>query len=87
MSVVALMRVTSTEQFGHNTKVNLTPAYVPDESDPHYAEIKSFFDATPQGKFEAVINNEKAAEQFQPGYAFYLSLERAPDKDYTFSKA
>lgn len=76
MTVVARMQVNEVAALGWATRVKLTAAYTSDESDPHYAEIKSFFEATPQGSFEAVIRNEAAAEQFQPGDAFYLSLER-----------
>lgn len=76
MSVVARMRVNSIELFGYGTKVKMTAVHLADESDPHYAEIKSFFEATPSGSFEATIRNEAAAEHFQPGDEFYLTLER-----------
>ena len=87
MSVVALMRVTSLEQLGHSTRVKMNPAYVPEGSDPHYDEIKAFFEATPSGSFEAAIRNEAAAEQFQVGYAYYMSFERAPDKDVHYGRS
>jgi hypothetical protein len=78
MSVVARMKVNEVHLLGWATRVKLQAVYTADESDPHYEEIKSFFEATPQGIFEAVINNDRAAEQFQPGDHFYVSLERIP---------
>lgn len=79
MAVMALMQVNEITQRGHGTTVVLGPVYVPDESDPHYAEIKSYWDSTPSGKFEMQIKNEMAAEQFQPLDQFYIELrKRAP---------
>ena len=76
MAVVARMRVNSIELFGSSTKVKLGAVYTASEDDPHYDEIKSFFEATPFGVFEASIKNDRAAEEFQPGDEFYLSLEK-----------
>lgn len=74
-AVVARMAVTEVALQGWATKVKLA-AQVPQPGDPHEAEIKSFFEATPQGHFEATIKNDAAAEHFQPGDVFYLTLER-----------
>lgn len=76
MSVVARFRVNWVQSFGTSAKVNLTPVYTADSNDPHYDEIKSFFEATPSGLLEMQIRNEMAAEQFQPGDEFYLSLQK-----------
>lgn len=76
MSVVARMQVHEVTLLGYATRVKLHAVYTADADDPHYDEIKSFFEATPQGLFEATIKNEAAAEQFQPGDQFYVSLER-----------
>lgn len=78
MTVVARMNVNEVALLGWATRVKLSAVYTGDENDPHYDEIKSFFEATPQGEFWAVIRNEAAAEQFQPGDQFYVSLERIP---------
>lgn len=76
MTVVARMNVSEVALLGWATRVKLQAVYTADQNDPHYDEIKSFFEATPQGTFEAVIKNDAAAEQFQPGDEFYISLER-----------
>ena len=76
MGVVARMQVSEVALLGYATKVKLNAVYTADESDPHYGEIKSFFEATPHGVFEATIKNDAAAEQFQPGDQFYVSLEK-----------
>lgn len=78
MGVVARMRVAEVALFGWATKIVLRPE-VPQETDPHYEEVKAFYEATPQGEFSAVIKNDLAAEQFQPGDAFYITLERVPN--------
>lgn len=76
MSVVARMKVTEVALLGYGTRVKLSAVHIADEDDPHYAEIKSFFEATPSGSFEAMIKNDAAAEQFQPADEFYVSLEK-----------
>lgn len=83
MGVVARMRVNEVALLGFGTRVTLGAVYTADESDPHYAEIKSFFEATPQGSFQATIKNDAAAEQFQPGDEFYLTLEKVPARPAT----
>lgn len=78
MGVVAKFRVTSTEAFEYGgTKVKMQP--VSDQGDPKVTskEDGSFFEATPSGLLEMQVNNEAAAEQFQPGDRFYLTFERA----------
>lgn len=79
MAVVARMRVSSVTLHGWGTTVRLQPE-VPQEGQPHHDEIKAFYSATPAGSFEATIKNELAAEQFQPGKAFYISLEPVPEE-------
>jgi hypothetical protein len=80
MGVVCRFVVTEVSLLGWATRVKLT-AQMPQEGDPHYDEIKSFFEATPQGSFEATIKNDLAAEQFQPRKAFYLRLEPVPEAE------
>lgn len=77
MSVVARMKVFELKQNNWGTTVSLQPE-TPAEGDPHHDEIKAFYAATPTGRFEATITNELAAEQFQLGDTFYISLERVP---------
>lgn len=79
MSVVSRMVVTEVAANVGFTKLTLTAQYVSDPNDPHIEEIRSFFEATPYGKLEANIKNALAAEQFQPGQAYYLSLDRIPE--------
>ncbi len=76
MAVIARMRCTSVNLVGYGTIITLQPVVAPQADDPHAEEIKAFYAATPTGKFEATIKNEVAAEQFQPGDEFYVSLER-----------
>lgn len=76
MGVVARMRVSEVSLMGWATRVKLQPIVPADDNDPHADEIKAFYEATPAGSFEATIRNELAAEQFQPGDEFYISLEK-----------
>lgn len=75
MSVVARMQCQSVKLTTWGAEVELT-AVCPQVHHPHKAEIDAFFLATPVGKFTATIKNELAAEQFQPGVEFYVSLEK-----------
>ncbi len=81
MSVVARMKCVQVTLSGYATGVKLQAVVPNDESDPHAEEIKQFFAATPSGYFEAQIKNEVAAEQFQPGDEFYVSLQKIPARD------
>lgn len=76
MSVVARMKCNSVKLTGWATIIELNPVVGTAEDDPHYEEIKSFFAATPSGQLTMTVNNEVAAEQFQPGDEFYVSLEK-----------
>lgn len=76
MGVVARMRVNEVALQGWATRVKLVAVVPADDNDPHAEEIKSFFEATPYGSFEATIKNAVAAEQFQPGDDYYITLER-----------
>jgi hypothetical protein len=81
MSVVCRMKVQEVTARAYGpAKVTLAPQYSSDsaESPEVLAEIRSFFEATPSGSLELNINNDKAAEQFQPGGDFYLHLEPIP---------
>ena len=80
MSVVARMRVNSITLNGYSTLIKLNPV-MPSEGQEHYEEIKAFYAATPTGEFTASINNELAAEQFQPGKEFYITLTEIPKSD------
>lgn len=77
MSVVARMRVNEVALLGWATRISMSPE-VPQDGQPHADEIKAFYAATPAGAFTATIRNEVAAEQFQPGQAYYLTLEPVP---------
>jgi hypothetical protein len=76
MAVVARMKVSEVALRGWDTKVTLRPVITTD--DPHSEEIAAFFAATPSGEMWMSIKNEVAAEQFQPGDDFYVSLEKVP---------
>lgn len=78
--VLARFRVSSVEAFQYGSKVNLQAHYSPDgtESPEILEEIRSFYDATPNGTLSMTINNDAAAEHFQPGDDFYIRLEKAP---------
>ena len=78
MSVVARMHVTEVALYGYGTGIKLSAVMPASDDDPHAEEIKAFFAATPSGSFQAVIKNEVAAEQFQPGDHFYVTLEKVP---------
>ena len=78
MSVVARMQVSSIELHGWATTVKMSAVVAAEDSDPHAEEIKAFFAATPAAQFTASIKNEVAAEQFQPGDHFYVTLEKIP---------
>jgi hypothetical protein len=70
------MRVNEVALMGWATRIKMAPE-VPQEGQPHHDEIKAFYAATPGGEFTATIKNELAAEQFQPGDVYLLSLEKA----------
>jgi hypothetical protein len=78
MAVVARLKVQQVTLTGYATGVKLTQVGQPPAGDPHKEEIEAFHAATPVATFEAQIKNELAAEQFQPGDEFYLSLEKIP---------
>lgn len=40
-------------------------------------ENKSFFEATPVGSIEFGTINETALAEFEPGYEYYVTIERA----------
>lgn len=78
MSVVAKFIVTSTEHFQHGgTKVKAMPVSASDDPKVTTPEDGAFFEATPSGSLEMLVNNTKAAEQFQPGDKFYVTFDRA----------
>jgi hypothetical protein len=83
MAVVAKFQVNSVELFAHgpSRKVKLGPVYAGPGADPQVTskEDGAFWQATPQGSLEMVIDNPDASEQFQPGDKFYLTFERVPD--------
>lgn len=78
MSVVARLKVTEISLMEWATRVKMQAVVAQD--DPHSEEIKAFHAATPSATFEATINNSLAAEQFQPGKHFYLSLDPVPSE-------
>lgn len=79
MAVVARFTVHEITTTAYGTKVNLSPLFTSDTNDPHYDEIKSFWDSTPQGQFWMQVKNDVAAEQFQVGDSYYITLERISD--------
>jgi hypothetical protein len=81
MSVVCRFRVTEIAQLGYGSRIKLSAMHTADGEAPQEVvdEIRSFYEATPNGTFEAVIKNEKAAEQFQVGQDYYLRLDRVPE--------
>lgn len=73
-------RCTSIETFEHGgVKVRLSAVY-PQGTDgfKHSAEDHAFFNATPSGSVEMLIQNPYGAELFQPGADFYLDFTLAP---------
>lgn len=80
MSVVARFRVASIHPTGWGTAVSLHPVYSPEdvEDDATLKEIKSFYEATPNGQLTMTIRNEAAEEQFQINDEFYLRLDKIP---------
>lgn len=60
-------------------KVVLTAMYPNADDDyKHSAEDHAFFNATPSGRVELVIQNARGAELFQPGDFYYLDFTKAP---------
>ena len=55
--------------------VKLGP-FMPADSDPDQAEVKSFYDATPGGQVEFATINERALEEFEVGAEYYITIER-----------
>lgn len=70
-------------EFGPAT-VKLSAVYSPDGTEPDEVqeEIRRFNEATPSGNLEMAINNQAAAEHFQPGEHYYLRLEHVAKPDY-----
>lgn len=77
MSVVAKFKVTSVQAFETHAQVKMNPVYAPPGADPKITDREdgAFWQATPSGELTMTINNQAAAEQFQPGAAFYLTFE------------
>lgn len=66
----------SVETFEHGAvKVRLSAVY-PDKAVDGYehGEDHAFYNATPQGTLEMLIQNPYGAELFQPGKKFYLDF-------------
>lgn len=82
MSVIARFRVHSIAPFGWGTAVSLSPVHSPDdvEDDATLKEIRSFYEATPNGQLTMTIKNEAAEEQFQVNDEFYLRLDKIPQE-------
>ena len=83
MAVVAKFQVNSVELYANAStrKVKLGPVYAGPGADPKLTtkEDGAFWQATPNGSLEMIIDNPDASEQFQPGDKFYLTFERVPD--------
>lgn len=78
MSVVAKFVVAHVDSYASNSNVHMHPVCPPaDDSKVTSAEDGAFWQATPSGKIELMVNNPAAAEQFQPGDTFYVTFERA----------
>lgn len=69
MNIRAKFTVTSVTDYGGYKVVNLEPRY-----DDRIPEDARFYSATSTGKMEMTINNPAAADQFQPGRAFYADF-------------
>lgn len=76
MAVRAKFQVVSiTEHHGNASKtVRLEPRY-----DHTIPEDQRFYDATPWGHFEMMINNPAAADQLKNGTVFYIDLTPATE--------
>lgn len=73
-------RCTSLETFaGGNVKPRLDAVY-PSEADgfKHSKEDHAFFEATPQGHLELLIQNPYGAELFEAGESYYIDISKAP---------
>jgi hypothetical protein len=81
MAVVAKFQVSKVELYSGSSKVFLNPVYAGEGADSKVTtkEDGSFWEATPSGVLEMMVNNPLAAEQFQPGDKFYLTFERVPE--------
>jgi hypothetical protein len=71
----AKFEVISVTQYARfqGVKVEMTPVYSNDESDPN----KAFWEATPNGKIEMQISNPSAAQQFEVGKEYYVDFSPA----------
>lgn len=78
--VLCRFRVAEVTTTGYNSRVKLTAAYdAPDKASPEVLEeIRQFFEATPNAELTMTINNEAAAEHFQPQQDWYIKLEKIP---------
>ncbi len=60
-----------------NVSVQLRPVYSQEEGHENHA----FWDASPSGSLEMVINNPAAAEYFETGVEYYVEIRKAqPNK-------
>lgn len=80
MSVIARFRVSEVKPYASSTSVSLHAMHSPDgfEDDETLKEIRSFYEATPNGQLTMTIRNQAAEEQFQVNDEFYLRLEKIP---------
>lgn len=80
MSILARFRVNSVHPYGHSTAVSLSPVYSAEGvvEDAELAEVRRFYEATPNGQLTMTIRNEAAEEQFQVGDEYYVKLEKIP---------
>jgi hypothetical protein len=73
-------RCNSVETFGQTVpvKVKLSAVYPDPEKDGYkHDEDHAFFNATPQGSLELLIQNPYGAELFQPQKNYYLDISAA----------
>jgi hypothetical protein len=78
MAVIARFRCAEVVAHEWSSKITLRPVVINIDQEPHSAEIREFFEATPSGEFWAQIRSEKAAAYFKPGKDYYLTIEEAP---------
>lgn len=80
MAVICRFRVSEIALLGYGTRVKLSAMHTADADAPPEVieEIRSFYEATPNGSFEAVVRNDAAAEQFEVGRDYYLSIVPVP---------
>lgn len=82
--VIAKFHISSkTKTMGYDPQGNKAPTYKIEGHAVYTGseENNKFFNATPYGKLELGVLNKAAADQIEPGNDYYITIEKAPEKE------